>query len=112
MRKAFLALVFSFSSIALAQCPAESTLFFGNGMFNSHSSAQKSLDTLKSRLSESENWKRERSHLAYNYDENTACKRSRIFRLPTLNGPTRFFADRADRAGRLRSSRSTQMKCL
>ena len=59
-----------------AQCPAESVLFFANGMFNSKESAQNSLTALKNRIKETPNWTRDRSELAYNYDEAAAYQLS------------------------------------
>ncbi len=69
MRIALLTIILAFVLPAYSQCPAETTLFFANGMFNSKVSAKESLEVLKNRVSETENWKRSRSQLAYNYDE-------------------------------------------
>ena len=79
MRKATVSIGLILSLSANAQCPAETTLFFGNGILNSWKSASESLDQLQSRISESENWKRERSHLAYNYDETAAYKLLEVY---------------------------------
>src|SRR5690606_31530142 len=69
MRTAIGTLVLVLSFEALGQCLPQATLFFGNGMFNSKESAHKSLEALRKKLSETENWKKHRSLVAYNYDE-------------------------------------------
>ena len=71
MRKTTLPLIFLllFSGLSEAHCPSRATVFFGNGMFNSFDEAQKSLDALVARVSETENWKRSWSDVAYNFDE-------------------------------------------
>lgn len=52
-----------------AQCPARTSLFFANGMFNSRRDAERSRDELSKRLSETDSWRKKRTYVAYNYDE-------------------------------------------
>lgn len=79
MRKATVAVICCWSLSIQAQCPAESSLFFGNGMFNSRRSANRSLERLSSRINETENWKRERSYVAYNYDESAVYQLLEVY---------------------------------
>lgn len=81
MRSSLLTLIFipTFTFSAAAQCPAETSLFFANGMFNSKKSANDSLKNLKMRLSETANWNYSRSYLAYNENENAAYQLLEVY---------------------------------
>ena len=74
MRKTFIAVAAIALSLASSDgssremCLHQTSLFFGNGMFNSKSDAHASRIYLRDKLTETTSWKRERSYLAYNED--------------------------------------------
>ena len=76
---AVVSVLLAWTCITQAQCPAETSLFFSNGMFNSKQSANDSRRNLEMRLSETENWKRSRTYLAYNEDENAAYRLLEVY---------------------------------
>ena len=65
---AFAIILFVFTSLSWADCRPGTTLFYGNGMFNSKKDAEKSLKALIEMVPEDPSFRANRSLVAYNED--------------------------------------------